>query len=132
MLPIVWLTTLSFGEEPTQAPEPDRVYLSYTPQANYADHVAVVGPTYPLHVLPLGRDAGQWVALAPGVLRCGAGFCIASGAANENTWLLDGTNVTDPVTGGQRPQRAGPSPRDPLAARGVGPSPVTGVRLPPR
>ncbi|MCB9685437.1 MAG: hypothetical protein H6735_10390 [Alphaproteobacteria bacterium] len=128
MFPIALLPSLSAAEEPAPPP-PERTYLREAPQAySYMLHPR----PDPLHVLPLGRDPGQWVVLAAGVQRCGSGFCIAGGATNENTWLLDGLNLTDPVTGGQRPERAGPAPRRPSEGRGIDPRPNAVVGLPPR
>jgi hypothetical protein len=48
--------------------------------------------------VPTGRDYLQAVSAAPGVV--GSGNANMAGAAyNENTYMIDGINVTDPVTG---------------------------------
>ena len=48
--------------------------------------------------VPTGRDYLQALSAAPGVI--GSGNANMAGAAyNENTYMIDGINVTDPVTG---------------------------------
>ena len=48
-----------------------------------------------LNRIPAGRSYQQAVQMAPGV----SGNPNLGGAANENTYLMDGANITDPVTG---------------------------------
>ena len=51
-----------------------------------------------LERVPTGRDYLQALQAAPGVI--GTGNANMAGAAyNENTYMIDGINVTDPVTG---------------------------------
>jgi hypothetical protein len=51
-----------------------------------------------LQRVPVGRDYLSAVAAAPGVI--GTGNANISGAgSDENTYMLDGVNITDPVTG---------------------------------
>ena len=48
--------------------------------------------------VPTGRDYLQAVSAAPGVIG-GGNASMAGGAGNENTYMIDGVNITDPVTG---------------------------------
>jgi len=52
-----------------------------------------------LQRIPAGRSYQSAVALAPGVTGGGGNPNVAGGATNENTYMLDGANITDPVTG---------------------------------
>ena len=52
-----------------------------------------------LQRIPAGRSYQSAVALAPGVTGGGGNPNVAGGASNENTYMLDGANITDPVTG---------------------------------
>jgi hypothetical protein len=58
--------------------------------------------------LPVARDVASVAALAPGAQRPGRGLVLGSGARDEIEWRLDGLLVSDPVTGGFGPRRAGP------------------------
>lgn len=58
--------------------------------------------------LPVARDLASVVALTPGAQRPGRGLVLGSGARDEIEWRLDGLLVSDPVTGGFGPRRAGP------------------------
>lgn len=49
--------------------------------------------------VPAGRSYQTAVTMAAGVQGNGGNPSIAGGATNENTYLLDGVNITDPVTG---------------------------------
>jgi len=51
-----------------------------------------------LQAVPTSRSYQNTAQLAPGVTG-GANPNVRGGASNENAWLLDGINVTDPVTG---------------------------------
>ncbi len=51
-----------------------------------------------LQRIPAGRSYQSAVSLAPGVVG-GGNPSAGGGAYNENTYMLDGANVTDPVTG---------------------------------
>ncbi len=51
-----------------------------------------------LQRMPTGRSYQQAVSAAPGVVG-GANPNVAGAGANENTYMLDGVNITDPVTG---------------------------------
>jgi len=52
-----------------------------------------------LNKIPAGRSYQAAVNLAPGVSGGGGNPNMAGGASNENTYMLDGANITDPVTG---------------------------------
>jgi len=52
-----------------------------------------------LQRIPAGRSYQSAVSMAPGVAGGGGNPNIAGGASNENTYMLDGANITDPVTG---------------------------------
>ncbi|MCA9490811.1 MAG: VWA domain-containing protein [Myxococcales bacterium] len=52
-----------------------------------------------LRSVPTGRSYQSAVQLASGVTGRGGNPNIGGGAYNENTYLLDGANITDPVTG---------------------------------
>ncbi len=49
--------------------------------------------------VPAGRSYQQAVQMAAGVTGQGGNPNISGGATNENTYMLDGANITDPVTG---------------------------------
>ncbi len=49
--------------------------------------------------LPTGRSYQSAVGLSAGVTGQGGNKNISGGATNENTYMLDGANITDPVTG---------------------------------
>lgn len=49
--------------------------------------------------IPAGRSYQTAVTMAAGVQGNGGNPNIAGGASNENTYMLDGVNITDPVTG---------------------------------
>jgi hypothetical protein len=51
-----------------------------------------------LNRIPAGRSYQAAVQMAPGVSG-GSNPNMAGGASNENTYMLDGANITDPVTG---------------------------------
>ncbi len=48
--------------------------------------------------VPSGRSYQSTTRFAPGVVG-GSNPNVQGGASNENSWLLDGVNITDPVTG---------------------------------
>lgn len=52
-----------------------------------------------LNRIPTGRSYQAAVGLAAGVTGQGGNKNISGGASNENTYMLDGANITDPVTG---------------------------------
>jgi outer membrane cobalamin receptor len=49
--------------------------------------------------IPAGRSYQSAVQMAAGVTGGGGNPNMAGGATNENTYMLDGANITDPVTG---------------------------------
>ncbi len=52
-----------------------------------------------LQKIPTGRTYQSAVTMAAGVLGGGGNPNMGGGATNENTYMLDGVNITDPVTG---------------------------------
>ncbi|MGK0346343.1 MAG: hypothetical protein ACI855_002418 [Myxococcota bacterium] len=52
-----------------------------------------------LNQIPAGRSYQSAVGMTAGVVGGGGNPNISGGASNENTYLLDGVNITDPVTG---------------------------------
>jgi hypothetical protein len=52
-----------------------------------------------LERIPAGRSYQSAVQMAPGVTGGGGNPNMAGGSYNENTYMLDGANITDPVTG---------------------------------
>ena len=59
--------------------------------------------------LPGVRSVPAAVALAPGVVWRGGALHAGGASASELEWRIDGLNVSDPVTGGRTPRRAGPT-----------------------
>jgi hypothetical protein len=52
-----------------------------------------------LQKIPTGRSYQSAVTMAAGVIGEGGNPNMAGSASNENTYMLDGVNITDPVTG---------------------------------
>ncbi len=52
-----------------------------------------------LNNVPTGQTYQDAISLTPGVTGQGGNKNIGGGATNENTYMLDGANITDPVTG---------------------------------
>ncbi len=98
----MWMSIAAFAAEPTPTAEPAEVVV---PVACFQ---VLAPPADRTSRLPLARNVSAWVDLTAGV-RDSARLGLVGGAPDEIDWRLDGISVTDPVTGGLRPQRFGPT-----------------------
>jgi hypothetical protein len=103
-----WLTTpvavVSVPAGGTEARE-----LRAIPDPHYLTYETLGRSTSPFVSLPLGRSLDAVLLTVPGVVPTRDGLSMNGAAPDENTWLVDGIDLTDPVSGTWDPAPAGPT-----------------------